>query len=108
MRLLLIDEGFPIPTTQIPVHINFQLFAMLDMGWEEFRVAAEYDGDQHRTDRREYVRGERRQRKLPQLGWLSVKVIAEDRPDDVIDRVDRALRSRGWRGTLTPRLHSRR
>ena len=108
LRLLLIDEGFPIPTTQIPVHINFQLFAMLDMGWEEFRVAAEYDGDQHRTDRREYVRGERRQRKLPQLGWLSVKVIAEDRPDDVIDRVDRALRSRGWRGTLTARLHSRR
>ncbi|RRR46862.1 hypothetical protein EHH44_06750 [Mycolicibacter terrae] len=108
LRLLLIDAGFPTPTTQIPVHINYQLFAMLDMGWEEFRVAAEYDGDQHRTDRREYVRGERRQRKLPQLGWLNIKVIAEDRPDEVIDRVYRALRSRGWRGTLTPRLHRRR
>ena len=107
LRLLLIDAGFPVPTTQIPVHINYHLFAMLDMGWEEFRVAAEYDGDQHRTDRREYVRGERRQRKLPQLGWLNIKVIAEDRPDDVIERVYRALRSRGWRGTLTPRLNSR-
>lgn len=108
LRLLLIDAGFPVPTTQIPVHINYHLFAMLDMGWEEFRVAAEYDGDQHRTDRREYVRGERRQRKLPQLGWLNIKVIAEDRPDEVIERVYGALRSRGWRGILTPKLHSRR
>lgn len=107
LRLLLIDAGLPIPTTQIPVHINYHLFAMLDMGWEEFHVAAEYDGDQHRTDRGEYVRGERRQRKLPQLGWLNIKVIKEDRADDVIERVYRALRSRGWRGTLTPRLHPR-
>lgn len=108
LRLLLIDAGLPVPTTQIPVHINYHLFAMLDMGWEEFGVAAEYDGDQHRTDRREYVRGERRQRKLPQLGWLNIKVIAEDRADDVVERVHRALRSRGWRGTLTPRLRPRR
>ncbi|MFL0180206.1 MULTISPECIES: hypothetical protein [unclassified Mycobacterium] len=108
LRLLLLDAGLPTPTTQIPVHINYHLFAMLDMGWEEFRVAAEYDGDQHRTDRREYVRGERRQRKLPQLGWLNVKVIAEDRPAEVIERVYRALRSRGWRGAVTPRLQARR
>lgn len=108
LRLLLMDAGFPVPTTQIPVHLNYHLFAMLDMGWEEYRVAAEYDGDQHRTDRREYVRGERRQRTLPQLGWLNIKVIAEDRPDDVIDRVYQALSSRGWRGTLTPRLRRRR
>lgn len=108
LRLLIIDTGLPPPTTQIPVHINYHLFAMLDMGWEEFGVAAEYDGDQHRTDRREYVRGERRQRKLSQLGWLTIKVIAEDRTDDVIERVHRALRSRGWRGDLTPRLQPRR
>lgn len=107
LRLLILDAGFPAPVTQIPVHINYHLFAMLDMGWEEFGVAAEYDGDQHRTDRREYVRGERRDRKLPQLGWLKIKVIAEDRPGEVLERVYRALRSRGWRGALTPRLHWR-
>ena len=32
------------------------LLAMLDMGWQQFKVAAEYDGDQHRTDRRQYVK----------------------------------------------------
>ena len=28
----------------------------LDMGWEEFMVAAEYDGDQHQTNRAHYVK----------------------------------------------------
>ncbi|MEZ0367210.1 hypothetical protein ACAG26_26395 [Mycobacterium sp. pUA109] len=99
LRLLLIDAGFPIPTTQIPVQQGWRLVAMLDMGWEEFKVAAEYDGDQHRTLRREYVRDHWRQHTLPRLGWINIKVIAEDREDDVIDRVYGALKSRGWRGT---------
>lgn len=99
LRLLLIDAGFPIPATQIPVHLNWHLFAMLDMGWEEFKVSAEYDGDQHRTDRGEYVRDHRRARKLAKLGWHNVKVIKEDSQRDIIDRVYDALKSRGWRGT---------
>ena len=28
--------------------------AYLDMGWEDIKVAAEYDGEQHRTDRYQY------------------------------------------------------
>lgn len=45
LRLLLIDAGLPVPTTQIPVQDNWRLIALLDMGWEEYKVAAEYDGD---------------------------------------------------------------
>jgi hypothetical protein len=109
LRLLLIDAGFPIPATQIPVHEKWRLIAVLDMGWEGFQVAAEYDGDQHRADRGQYVRDQRRLRKLPQLGWINVRVIAEDRENDVIERVNRALKSRGWKGTPhSVRLNSRR
>ncbi|OBJ72039.1 hypothetical protein [Mycobacterium sp. 1274756.6] len=105
LRLLLIDAGFPVPTTQIPVHLNWRVVAVLDMGWEQFGVAAEYDGDQHRADRGQYVRDQRRQRLLPQLGWINVRVIAEDRPPDIIARVERAMRSRGWQGQLrSPRV----
>src|SRR5262249_46668816 len=56
LRLLLIDAGLPIPETQIPVVANWRTVAVLDMGWERFKVAVEYDGDQHRTDRRQHVR----------------------------------------------------
>lgn len=91
LRLLLIGAGFPRPTTQIPVLDGYgDPFAYLDMGWEDARIAVEYDGDQHRSDRARYVWDEKRLRRLRRLGWIHLRVIAEDRPRDVIDRVRRA------------------
>jgi hypothetical protein len=97
LRLLLIDAGLPTPTTQIPIVVNFHTLAMLDMGWSEFGVAVEYDGDQHRADRMQYVKDQRRLRKLEELGWIVIRVIAEDKPEEVVERVVAALLARGWR-----------
>ena len=102
LRLLLVDAGFPRPSTQIPLMDHTGNLAVLDMGWEEFKVAAEYDGDQHRTDRRRYVWDQRRSRMVARLGWDAVRVIKEDRPREVIARVEQALRDRGWRGEIAP------
>jgi very-short-patch-repair endonuclease len=61
------------------------------MGWEDIRVAVEYDGDHHRSNRAQYVKDIRRLEMLEQrYGWIVVRVIAEDRPDDIIRRVDQA------------------
>lgn len=60
-------------------------------------VGAEYDGDQHRTDRAQYAKDVRVKRKLAQLGWQVVFVIREDRPDDIVGSVWEAMVSRGWR-----------
>lgn len=98
LRLLLIDAGLPKPTTQIPVcDSGYRPFAWLDMGWEAYRVAAEYDGDHHRKDRRTYVHDQKRLRRLERLGWIVVRVIAEDQPAEVVQRVWDAMLSRGWR-----------
>lgn len=97
LRLLLIDAGLPAPETQIPVNENWRTVGVLDMGWERYKVAAEYDGDQHRTDRRQYARDQWRIRKLEALGWIVVRVIAEDSPQDVVRRVRDALIRRGCR-----------
>ena len=56
LRLLFIDAGLPRPSTQIPVFDGRKLVRTVDMGWEDFKVAAEYDGDQHRTNRKRYVK----------------------------------------------------
>jgi hypothetical protein len=102
LRLLLIDAGFPKPATQILVVDNYgRHVRSLDMGWRDFMVAAEYDGDQHRTDRPQYVKDMRILRKLAELGWIVIRVIKEDSEDDIIRRVHRALTSRGW----TPGFH---
>lgn len=97
LRLLLIDAGLPAPETQIPVNENWRTVGLLDMGWERCKVAAEYDGDQHRTDRRQYARDQWRIRKLEALGWIVIRVIAEDKPEDVVRRVRDALIRRGCR-----------
>lgn len=93
LRLLLINAGLPPPTTQIKV-VHGGWVARLDMGWAELKVAVEYDGDQHRTDRRQYVKDIRRLEMLRELGWIVVRVVAEDRPEDVIRRVSTAFDSR--------------
>jgi very-short-patch-repair endonuclease len=94
LRMLLTDAGFPRPTTQIAVRDEFGYeFAYLDMGWEDVRVAVEYDGDQHRSDRAQYLWDIKRLRMLNSLGWTHVRVVNEDRPFDIIQRV-REARSR--------------
>lgn len=97
MRLLLVDAGMPPPQTQIPVHRGWRTVGVLDMGWERYKVAAEYDGDQHRSDRRQYARDQWRLRTLQELGWIVVRVIAADKPQDVVRRVRDALVRRGCR-----------
>ncbi|WP_454791606.1 hypothetical protein [Mycolicibacterium lutetiense] len=95
LRLLLIDDGLQRPQTQIPVlRANGYPFAYLDMGWAEWMVAVEYDGDQHRSDRMQYVKDIRRTAELERMGWIIVRVVAEDRPPEILRRVRDALADR--------------
>lgn len=89
LRLLLLNAGFPRPQTQIAVRNEWGwVDAYLDMGWEDIKVAVEYDGDQHRSSRYQYVKDIRRLEMLDQrYGWLVVRVVSEDHPDDIIRRV---------------------
>jgi hypothetical protein len=97
LRLLYIDAGLPKPTTQIPiVQGRGRLVRMADLGWEEYMVVSEYDGDQHRT-RSQYIKDIRSLRKARSLGWIVDQVIKEDRPGEVVERALAALMSRGWK-----------
>ena len=90
LRLLLVDGGLPAPDTQIPICDEGGVpVAYLDMGYRDIKLAIEYDGDQHRSDRRQYVRDVRRIPMLERRGWEVIRVIAEDRPAEVL------LRARG-------------
>jgi hypothetical protein len=95
LRLLLIGAALPRPQTQIPVLDEFgEVFAYLDMGWPEVKVAVEYDGQQHRNDERQYKWDNRRREKLERLGWIVVRVLAGDKPAEIIRRVREALARR--------------
>jgi very-short-patch-repair endonuclease len=95
LRVVLIQAGLPRPQTQIPVRDEFgKAIVYLDMGWEDVKVAVEYDGEQHRSDRRQYTWDVRRLETLERLGWIVVRVLAGDRPAEVIRRVRAALARR--------------
>lgn len=95
LRVVLIQAGLPRPQTQIPVRDEFgNAIAYLDMGWEDVKVAVEYDGEQHRSDRRQYTWDVRRLETLERLGWIVVRILAGDRPAEVIRRVRAALARR--------------
>lgn len=95
LRLLLIENGLPRPQTQIPVYDDRgYLIGRVDMGWPELRVAVEYDGDHHRSDRRQFAWDITRMEMLQEQGWIVVRVTAKDRPADIVRRVRGALARR--------------
>lgn len=94
LRIVLVEAGLPPPQTQIPVTDEFgDVTVYLDMGWEDVKVAVEYDGEQHRSDRWQSTWDIRRAEMLERLGWIVVRVVAGDRPAGIIRRV-RAARAR--------------
>ena len=95
LRLLLIDNGFPIPETQIPVFDGDEPFAFLDMGWRHIHLGVEYDGEQHRTDRKQYVKDQRRLPRIAERGYEVIRVIAEDRESEILARTYEAWLRRG-------------
>lgn len=98
LRLAFIDAGLPAPTTQLPiVDRHGYLVRIVDMAWEEFMVAAEYDGEQHQTDRYQYRKDARVLPKLARMGWFVVRAFKEDRRADVAAEARAALISRGWK-----------
>lgn len=95
-RLVLVDAGLPCPEVNRAIIDNAgQFVAMPDMSYPAARIAIEYDGDIHRTDRSAWRRDVRRFRAIEDLGWTVVRVIADDVVRDsseFVSRVRRALR----------------
>lgn len=98
-RLVLIEAGLPRPQTQIRVRDEFgEVFARVDMGYEEFKVAIECDGEQHWTDPTQRAHDIDRYAKLLARGWIVIRVSAEIlryRPHVIVERVCAALHAAG-------------
>ena len=87
LRLLLVRAGFPRPQTQIPVYDEYGvLIAVIDMGWEDIKVGADYEGEHH-LSRQRANRDIRRAEGVVEQGWIDVRITAEDCQDDIIRRV---------------------
>nr|MDT0522513.1 DUF559 domain-containing protein [Streptomyces sp. DSM 41633] len=94
LRLTIVRGGLPTPETQMEFR---DLHIRVDLGWREWKVAVEYDGVQHWTDRRQRSWDIERIALLEEAGWAVVRVSAEmmSRPHIIVERVQAKLRAAG-------------
>ncbi|MGV0744904.1 hypothetical protein [Mycolicibacterium sp. XJ870] len=95
LRLMLIDEGFPRPRTQIRVTDGFNE-AFIDMGYDEPKIGLDYDGKHHASDRPSYVHGIGRSELIEREGWIDIHVVAEHSRAFILHRVREAFARRGY------------
>lgn len=97
LRLLAVRSGLPEPVLQHEVRDRLGRVGWFDLAWPERRLIAEYDGDQHRTDRAQYERDMRRIDRAIDAGWRVVRVRARGILIDPSDTRRRLLA--GWDGS---------
>jgi hypothetical protein len=95
LRLLLVRSGLPRPITQIPVANDLgRVVRRVDMGWPQWKVGVEYDGEQHFTNAVDYENDIVRLEFLANRGWKIVRVSSRqlryERPA-IVQRATKAL-----------------
>lgn len=94
LRLLVIRAGFPPPQTQIPVYDEYgQSVAVVDMGWEDIKVALDYEGAHHRGPDR-FNKDIHRHEAVTELGWIDIRVTSRDTEGGIIGRLKTAWAQR--------------
>ena len=76
-------------TSQIEVRCGGKTY-YLDLGWRDLKIAIEYDGDHHRTDRAQFARDIARLEDLARLGWIVIRVAAGTSRHEILARLSRA------------------
>jgi hypothetical protein len=101
LRLMLQRAGLPEADVNGEIRDDAGRFlGRADLVFRPWRTIVEYDGDQHRTSSRQYDRDVTRIEDFAQERWAVVRVRSRGlfvTPEDTVRRVERGLRSRGWR-----------
>lgn len=101
LRVIIVLAGLPEPLCNYNVFDSTGRFvARADLAYPQFRLLLEYQGDQHRTDRAQWRRDIRRLGEVEDEQWQVLQFTDDDvrAPVQLVTRIERRLRARGWRG----------
>ena len=105
LRLRIVQSGLPEPVVahRVIEDVLAGYEPTVDLAYPEYRIAMEYEGDDHRTASR-FRRDIARYERLQDAGWIVIRFTGDDVPDQagpasdrVVERVAARLRRRGWR-----------
>ncbi|PTT20335.1 hypothetical protein DBR36_05970 [Microbacterium sp. HMWF026] len=101
LRLLLVRHGFPEPEVNVDIFSTRGDFvAEIDLAFEMWRVAVEYDGRVHATDPRQFERDADRWAAIRDAGWNHIRILSHhlrDGGEPAVAMVRAALMRAGWR-----------
>ncbi len=96
LRVTLVQAGLPEPELNVDLFDDCGHFlGCIDMVYREYKVAIEYQGEQHSST---YARDVERIERMRACGWVVLQVTKEllARPNVLVARVAGELRGRGW------------
>ncbi len=94
IRVSIIEFGLPLPQVNRAVSDRRgRLIATPDLSWPRHRIALEYEGDHHRTDRDQWQHDLERFSSLQEAGWIVLRATAADLrdPRGLLQRLARLL-----------------
>ncbi|OSC41927.1 hypothetical protein B8W66_07130 [Mycobacterium decipiens] len=93
-RLVMIDNGLPLPELQYPIHGRGGELWRVDFAWPEVRLAAEYESITWHAGPSEMLRDKMRWGGIQELGWTIVPIVVNDvrrQPDRLAARITTQL-----------------
>ncbi|WP_152361413.1 hypothetical protein [Microlunatus speluncae] len=100
LRLLLVLAGLPEPRCNPRIGTDHEPIGRMDLVLDPYRIIAEYDGEQHRTDPRQWARDIARHEAAVNAGYLIIRVTAGRllHPKEIAETTYARLRERGYPG----------
>jgi hypothetical protein len=78
-RVIIVLAGLPVPVTNYDVFDDRGVFvARVDLAYPHLMISMDYEGDHHRTDKRQWRRDIARFRRLQAIGWDAKRYTAYD------------------------------
>jgi hypothetical protein len=105
LRVIIVLAGLPEPECNVEIFDPHGLFlARGDLVYRRYKLLLEYQGDYHRTDKHQWRRDIARLSTVEDYDWKVLQYTDDDLkvPDELVARLERRLRSRGWDGTRGP------
>lgn len=93
-RLLLTRRGYPCPVTNMRIDDpDSRWYGYIDLAYPEWRIAIEYDSEEHRLDRRRWQKDLHKDEVLHRQGWTVLRISVADllAPGDFLRRLDAAI-----------------
>lgn len=100
-RLVIVAAGLPEPEVGVEVWNGPEFVGRVDLAYRVQRIAIEYEGDHHRTDKRQWRKDIGRVNRLQEIDWLAIRATpAQLWPTSTrfVDQVRTALRRAADRG----------